>query len=83
MLIKAGELVSRPPCWKLVCLCCVFHLVKSDRVWNHSLVSPCLTGTTKILFVMGPWNSSSGILYWHLPLGFCGSTVERLLYDLE
>ena len=43
MCIKAGQLVSRPPCWKLVCLCCVFHLVKSDRVWNHRLVSPYLT----------------------------------------
>ena len=35
--------MSRPPCWKLVCLCCVFYLVKSDRVWNHRLVSPYLT----------------------------------------
>ena len=43
MRIKAGQLVSRPPCWKLECLCCVFHLVKSDRVWNHRLVSPYLT----------------------------------------
>ena len=43
MRIKAGQLMSGPPCWKLVCLCCVFHLVKSVRVWNHRLVSPYLT----------------------------------------
>ena len=43
MRVKAEELVSIPPCWKLVCLCCVFHVVKSDRVWNHRLVSPYLT----------------------------------------
>ena len=33
MRIKAGLLVSGPPCWKL----------KSDRVWNHRLVSPYST----------------------------------------
>ena len=27
----------------LFVLVCVFHLVKSDRVWNHRLVSPYLT----------------------------------------
>ena len=35
--------MSKPPCWKLECLCCVFHLVKSDRVCNHRLVTPYLT----------------------------------------
>ena len=42
MHVKAGLLLSGPPCWNLYVLCCVFHLVKSDRVWNHRLVFPYL-----------------------------------------
>ena len=45
MHIKAGQLVSRLPCWKLACLCCVFHVVKFDCVWDHRWVYPYLTSS--------------------------------------
>ena len=41
----------------LFVLVCAFHLVKSDRVWNHRLPSPYLTLATRMGYTEKDRNS--------------------------